>query len=187
MPSVRGNPAEAAFSLLSKGKIPKQTSATGARPKCIFQRPVPLGWSQLQREAYLFNQSHSCPSESSALGEGPETSISKSRWSPPHQQTLPAEIISHSVAQNPESRGSAVKADRDTHTSRIDRDVPSPSCTETGQDEKWNRGLGLGKVSQAIWYLTWARDNGTVFGKLIRFGSTEFWLIPEKDLNNRFI
>lgn len=183
MPSVRGNPAEAVFSLLSKGKIPQQTSATGARPKCIFQRPVPLGWSQLQRVAYLFNQSHSCPSESPALGEGPETSISKSRWSP----TSSTEFISHSVAQNPEIRGSALKADRDTHTSRTDRDVPSPSCTETGQDEKCYRVLGLGKVSQAIWYPSWARDNGMVFGKWSRFVSTEFWLIPKKDLKNCFI
>lgn len=113
MLSVRGSPAVVTFSLLTGVKSLSKQRSTGAVLKYIFQRPMPFGWSQLQRATYLFNQSRSCWGESPAPREEPGDLYLYLPWagSPHLINRLLQKLISKTAAQNRKTRsGSATEA-----------------------------------------------------------------------------
>lgn len=83
---------------------------------------------------------------------------------PPHGQTLLQELISKGAAQNPEIRGRATEVAMVTHPpefyfEKTGRYLALPGSP--GQSSGWDRarrrtrqGLGLGKMSWAVLYLT---------------------------------
>lgn len=183
MPSVGGNPAQATFLLLRKGKIPKQTCSAEALCSSTFFKNQ---WSVVDvssRGPHTVSIKATAARGWALPGKRAlrAPSISTEQMGPPHQERLPPGSLPSQLLRTPESRSRALKLGLVTNASQvlfINRSFLSRSQrwdrVTTGQ--RWKAGVGLMKTSQAMLYLPWARDSTTVLRKLSRFVSTEFWL-----------